>query len=326
MVITKTPLRISFAGGGTDFPEYYLNSRNGGQVLSTTIDKYIYVLVKKRFDNKIVAHYRQTEMVDKLSDLKHGVIRECLKYCGIHKQIEVSPTADIAGTGSGLGSSSALTVGLLNALYSYRGIPQTKDSLARHAYGIEAQILSAPIGKQDHEATTWGGLNNIKFGPKGTIIACPDISKDTLNELEQDLLLFYTGIAREASTVLSEQKENIPHKLYILDEMVDLVDEMIRALEESNLETFAIRLNTGWNLKKQLARTITNSTINDIYNLALRSGALGGKICGAGGGGFILFYCPHNKQQKLRKALKDLQELRFRFDSLGTRVLLNVKE
>lgn len=323
MLICQTPLRISFAGGGTDFKGYY--ETNPGLVLSTTIDKYVYVMVKKRFDDKIVAHYKETEVVDNPEKLKHNLIREALRFIKIKKQIEVTTIADVPATGTGLGSSGSLIVGLLHTLYAYKGELPTKEQLAREACEIEINKLHSPIGKQDQYAAAYGGLNLIGFLPKNeeVIVDQLELAEQTLINLEQNLILFYTGIARNSSSILSKQKKNIKSRLGILDKMWEVTDKMSLALEKGKLLRFGELLDEDWQLKKRMEDSITNPTIDTIYEAGKKAGAVGGKITGAGGGGFILFYCPVEKQPQVRKALKNLRELPFHFDKNGSQVIFN---
>lgn len=324
MIITQTPLRVSFVGGGTDFRDYY--RRNGGAVLSTTIDKYIFVIVKKRFDKKIRVGYSTTEMVESLDELKHELVREGLRKTGITEGIEISTMADIPSEGSGLGSSSTCTVGLLNAFYVYQGKPKPPETLAKEACEIEIDILGKPIGKQDQYAAAYGGLNIIRFLPDEKVKVEPLlIDESTKRKLERNLMLFYTGMVRKSSEVLSEQKKNIPDITGILDELKVMVDELKDCLYKEYLDDFGKLLHYGWQCKKKMASKITNEKIDEYYEKALDAGALGGKITGAGGGGFMLLYCPQEKQDKVRDALSELQELPFSFNRDGSRVIFNIR-
>jgi len=324
MIITQTPLRVSFVGGGTDFRDYY--RRNGGAVLSTTIDKYIFVIVKKRFDKKIRVGYSTTEMVDSLDELKHELVREGLRKTGITEGIEISTMADIPSTGSGLGSSSSVTIGLLNAFYIYQGISQTAETLAKDACEIEIDILGKPIGKQDQYAAAYGGLNIIRFLPDEKVEVEPlRISESTKRKLERNLMLFYTGMVRKSSEVLTEQKKNIPDITGVLDELKAMVDELKDCLYKEYLDDFGKLLHYSWQCKKKMASKITNEKIDEFYEKALDAGALGGKMTGAGGGGFMLLYCPPERQDKVRDALSELQELPFSFNRDGSRVIFNIR-
>ena len=324
MIITQTPLRISFFGGGTDMPDYYRG--HGGAVLSTTIDKYFFVAIKERFDDSIRAGYSTTELVDDLNDLKHELIREALKKTGIRKGVEISTMSDIPALGTGLGSSSSVTVGLLNAFYLYQGKPQTADILARNACEIEIDILKKPIGKQDQYASAYGNLNLIKFSPDGNIFVNKlEFDEKKRKLLNLNLLLFYTGIHRKSETILDEQKRNIEDRLLVLKEIEGMVEEAREILNRGFIDDFGKLLHRGWELKKKLASKITNDAIDEFYYRALDAGALGGKITGAGGGGFLLLYCPIEKQSELRKAFSRLRELPFDFEKDGTKAILNVR-
>lgn len=323
MIITQTPLRISFAGGLTDFPSYY--RKNDGAVVSSTIDKYIYCMVKRRFDRKIVAHYTKLESVDEPDELQHDLIREALKLKEIKKGIEISTTADVPSTGSGLGSSSALTVGILHALDIYRDHLPTQGELAEQACWIELGILGSPIGKQDQYAAAFGGLNLISFqdAEKEVGMAGLVIDKVTQIKLNQNLMLFYTGLSKDSNEILSEGKANMKEKVRILDGIKGLVNQIIISLQKGYLDRFGEILALGWELKKQMASGTTNEKIDEIYDRAIHAGAEGGKITGSGGGGFLLLYCPIEEQDSVRKALKDLRELPFNLTNQGSSVIFN---
>ncbi|RMF94502.1 MAG: GHMP kinase [Candidatus Schekmanbacteria bacterium] len=325
MIISQTPLRISFAGGGTDFLDYYSNF-GGGRVLSTAIDKYIYVIIKRRFDRMIRIGYSTTEMVNDIDDIQHDLVREGLKKVGIFEGVEISTMADIPSTGSGLGSSSAVTVGLLNAMYAYRGILKTAEELAKEACEIEIDILKKPIGKQDQYISSYGNLRDIIFKENGDVeINAVEIDEGIKDQLNRNLLLFYTGKKRKSSSILSEQKKNISSFCDILSAMKSMVKEMKSCLMKGNLDDFGKLLHKGWMYKKNLASKISNSYIDEIYEEALRKGALGGKVAGAGGGGFLLLYCPYDRQLAVREALSNLPELKFNFERDGTKIIFNIQ-
>lgn len=323
MIITQTPLRVSFAGGGTDFPDYYRNQ--GGLVLNSTIDKYIYVMVKKRFDDKIVAHYSKLERVDSPDELKHDLIREALKLVEIDKGIEISTTADVPSTGSGLGSSSSVTVGVLHALHAYKGELPTREQLAEEACNIELDILKRPIGKQDQYAAVFGGLNLIRFLEKylGVIIKKVVVDEHTNRRLNQNLMLFYTGITKDSKDILSEQKRKIVQRGKILEGMKETAEAMKKCLDDGTLGDFARLLDWGWTLKKKMTSRITNKEINKMYKKAISAGASGAKICGSGGGGFLLIYCPVSIQNSVRGVLSDFRELPFNLTEEGTKIIFN---
>lgn len=275
MVITKTPLRISFTGGGTDLADYY--TKNGGAVVSAGIDKYIYITVNKKFDNKLRVSYSSTEIVDNVKELNHEIVRECLNLVGIKGGIEITTIADIP-SGTGLGSSSSFTVGLLNALYTYIGRRPSAQELAEQACKIEIDVLKHPIGKQDQYAAAYGGTNYFKFNRDGSVTR-QKINLDDANVrlMHQKLILFYTGITRSADTVLKEQKDNTASKMVTLDFMRDQAYEMYKDLTENGFNNhFAEALHQGWLKKRSLASQISNGPINQYYEKALSSGAQGG--------------------------------------------------
>jgi len=327
MIVTRTPLRISFAGGGSDFPDYYRFAKKQGAVVSSTIDKYIYVMVKERFDEKIVAHYSKLESVDEVAELQHGLIREALRLTNITRGIEISTTAEVPSTGTGLGSSSAMTVGLLHALHIYNGCLPTKEQLAQEACNIEIDILGSPIGKQDQYAASHGGLNLIIFrslcGVDEILVERLNFDKSVETKLQQNLMLFYTGISKDSNKILSESKANMKEKIKIVDGIKALVNQLLISLNKGWLEQFGEILDFGWELKKQMASGITNEKIDEIYKRAVDAGADGGKITGSGGGGFLLLYCPLEDQDRVRKALSDLRELPFNLETQGTSVIFN---
>lgn len=320
MIISKTPFRVSFCGGGTDLKEYY--SKKQGSVVSTAIDKYMYINVKDFFDrDKIFIKYSRTELVKNVDRIKHPIIREALKLTGIMRGVEISSMADIPSA-SGLGSSSAFTIGLLNALHAHLGEHKSPENLAKEACKIEIDILKEPIGKQDQYISAHGGFRHIRFNHDGNVSSeIIMIPKSLRKELESNFLLFYTGIARKASDILSEQKKNTGNKMELLDKMRDLSFELKESLIKKDITRFGELLNKNWEYKKNLASKITNPLIDRYYNLALKSGALGGKILGAGGGGFLLFYCEHNKQNSVIKNLKSLRHVPFKFENQGTRIV-----
>lgn len=321
MIITQTPLRISLFGGGTDFPEYF--QEYGGAVLSTAIDKYIYVIIKKRFDKKIRVGYSKTEMVDSIDDLEHELIRESLRLTGVAEGVEIDTMADIPTQGSGLGSSSAVTVGTLHALYTYCNEMQTADVYAWMSCLIEYTKLNKPVGFQDQYITAYGGTKFIEFKN----INQPRINHMNLDyfgvkhQLNKNLLLFYTGVTRKANTILREQKEK--PNIEVLHQLKEMTYAAKSELQCGNVDSIGKMLHESWQLKKQLGSKVTNSYLNDMYDTAIKAGALGGKISGAGGGGFLLLYCPEEKQNKLRDALKNFQELPFNIGADGTKVIFN---
>lgn len=324
MIIVQTPLRISLFGGGTDFPSFF--KEEGGCVLSTAIDKYIFVTIKKRFDNKLRIGYTKTEMVDDIREIKHDLIREALWKTKIDHGVEVTTMGDIPSEGSGLGSSSTVTVGSLHAMYTYNGEIVPTERLAKEACEIEVSTLGKPIGIQDQYIASYGGFRFLEFLPDENV-ACEKvkISERIKRELNNNLILFFTGITRSSSSILEEQKQNISNRLPTLRRMKELAKQARIELESGNIDAIGTFLEEGWQLKKQMANGISNGTIDEMYQKARRAGAQGGKITGAGGGGFILLYCPHDKQDSVREALKPLQELPFLMENDGTKVIFNYR-
>lgn len=321
MIITRTPFRVSFAGGGTDLPDFY--RFKPGAVVSTAIDKYMYITVNKRFDDTIRVSYSKTEIVNRVEEIKHPIVREALKLVGITKAVEIVSIADIPA-GVGLGSSSSFTVGLLNALYAYKEMLKSAEELAQEACHIEMDIVGEPIGKQDQYIAAYGGLRHIQFNPDESVfvemVMCPKGYKD---ELSRNLMLFYTGGCRQANSILKEQKANIqqPDKREILTQMRDLALEVKHCLTNSSpLSTLGQLLHQGWMLKRGLADSISNTQIDKYYDRALSAGALGGKLLGAGGGGFLLLCCPLEKQGKVQEALSPLVPMAFSFEPEGSKI------
>ena len=324
MIITQTPLRISFLGGGTDFRDYYL--QEGGCVLSSAIDKYVFVIIKERFDDKIRVGYTKTEMIDSLNEVQHELVRETLRKTGITKRIEVATMGDVPSTGSGLGSSSTVTVGLLNAMYTYLGETRDAATLAQEACEIEIEVLGKPIGKQDQYIAAYGSMRFFRFQPNERVeIETIELEDNEKRRFNQNLMLFFTGVTRKSSTILTEQRANTNDHLEVLRQMKSLALEARKCIIEGAFDEFGAILHQGWECKKQLASKITNSQIDEIYRLARRAGAIGGKITGAGGGGFLLLYCPQEKQDDVRAALHHLRELPFRLERDGTKVIFNYR-
>ncbi|MBL7183768.1 MAG: GHMP kinase [Anaerolineae bacterium] len=324
MIITQTPLRISFLGGGTDFRQFFLQEE--GWVVSSAIDKYVFIIIKERFDDKIRVSYTRTELVDHIDELQHELVRECLRKTGITKRVEIATLGDIPSAGSGLGSSSTVTVGLLNAMYTYLGTPREPETLAREACQIEMDVLGKPIGMQDQYIAAYGGQRFIRFRTDGRVeVERLNLDERWLRMLNQNLMLFFTNVTRKAETVLTEQVYNINDRLDVLREMKRLALEARACLQTGAFDDFGLLLHQGWELKKQLASRISNGTIDALYEAARKAGALGGKITGAGGGGFLLLYCPWEKQDQARTALRGLPELPFRLERDGTKVIFNYR-
>ena len=325
MIISQTPLRISFVGGGTDLSDYY--KEKNGAVLSTAIDKYIYVIIKKRFDTKIVINYSKNEIVSKVDDVEHELIRESLKMTGIKNGVEITTMADIPSEGTGLGSSSSVTAGLLNAMYAYQGRQIEPNALAANSCKIEIDLCEKPIGKQDQYAAVYGGINEIKFYSNEDVkVLNIYLNQEERISLDSNLLLFYTGITRKSSNILAKQKKETKNKKNVLTLMKDQVDTLRNSLEEKNFDNLGILLDEAWNLKRKLVDSISNVKIDKMYKLAKDAGALGGKISGAGGGGFLLLYVPRNYQVSVRQALEGYIELPFSITPYGSRIIFNIEK
>lgn len=323
MIISRTPLRISFAGGGSDLAAFYRHEP--GSVVSTAIDKYIYINVNRKFDKRIRASYSVTEIVEGVDNLKHELIRESLKMAKLDGGIEITSISDIPSSGTGLGSSSTYTVGVLNSLYAYKGQRASAERLAREACEIEIQHCGKPIGKQDQYIAAYGGLQFIQFCPDETVRVDPIICKpETKKRLEQSLLMFYTGITRSADDILLEQKTNTEHskdQRATLRAMTCLAHDLKEALSENDLDSFGRILHHGWMLKQQMASGISSGEINSWYETARAHGALGGKILGAGGGGFLLVYAPPERHPKIKSALSALRAFPFHLEAQGTKII-----
>lgn len=323
MIISQTPLRLSFLGGGSDLPSYY--RRKGGAVLSTAIDKCVYVTVSRKFDDAVRVSYSRTEEVTNAAQIKHPIVREGLGLLGIDGGIEITSVADIPAKGTGLGSSSTFTVGLLNALHAFSGRHASAEQLAEEACDIEIGRCGEPIGKQDQYAAAFGGFNFIRFHSDETVevqkLLC---QRETLAELQSMLMMFYTGITRSASSLLREQSNNMAgeaEKVAVMDRMVASAESVLGDLLSNRLDTLGPALDESWHLKKSLASGISNPAIDAAYGAARSAGALGGKILGAGGGGFLLFLVPPKKQLAVRDALRSLRETPFRFARHGSRII-----
>ena len=320
MIISRTPFRISLAGGGTDLPDYYRDA--GGCVTALTITKYMYITVNKRFDHTLRVGYSKMELVNTVDDLEHPLVRAALKRTGLTNGLEVTSMADIPAQ-TGIGSSSSFVVGLLNALYAYQGVHASAERLAREACEIEIDLLKEPIGKQDQYIAAFGGLRFLEFNPDETVYASPIIcSPAARHELLRYLQLYYTGITRPASTILQEQKAKTQSNREVLDAMREQAREIRDILvKERHLVSIGDILHQGWLLKRKLASNITNSTIDTSYEAAMDAGALGGKILGAGGGGFLLVFVEPQNQPRVRQALSDLRPIDFSFEPQGSKII-----
>ncbi|WP_230532340.1 GHMP family kinase ATP-binding protein [Microvirga roseola] len=324
MVITRTPVRVSFAGGGTDIPDFY--GLEGGAVLSATVDKYVYVTVKRHseiFNEPIRINYSQTEQVNGIDEIKNDIARECLRFLEIDPPIYISTVADMPAS-TGMGGSSAFAVGLLNALHTFRGERVTAGQLAEEACYIEMQVLKQPIGKQDQYAAAYGGLNLFRFGPDGTVTVEPQhTANGAVALLFSNIMMFWTGHQRPASSILSEQKTNTSRNMESLRRIRDDAYELGTLCSGSEIDARQIgqMLHRGWEVKRKLASAISNEFINNIYDRAMAAGAVGGKLCGAGGGGFLMFIVMPENRQRVREALSDLACVSLGYEVHGSCVL-----
>lgn len=323
MIISRTPLRISFVGGGSDLPAFY--TQEAGAVVSTSINKYIYITVNAKFDDRIRVSYSRTEIVDHVDKVRHELIREALKMVRIDKGIEITSISDIPSRGTGLGSSSVYTVGLLNALYAYRNYFAGAERLAREACLIEIERCGKPIGKQDQYIAAYGGLQFIRFNPDGSVFVDPVVcTPEARQRLQEGLLMLYTGLVRNADEILSEQSHNTQTdgvKRASLRRMVGLAEQLREALLCNDLEGFGETLHAGWMEKRKLARGVSKPCIDEWYNRARAHGAIGGKILGAGGGGFLLLYAPPERHAEICEALPELRPIDFRFSPQGSKLI-----
>lgn len=321
MIISRTPFRISFAGGGSDLPSFYRHEV--GAVLSTSINKYVYLAIHPFFDARnIQLKYSKTELVSSINDIQHPIFKEVLGMYDL-RGVDLNSIADIPA-GTGLGSSSAFTVGLLNAVNAYNEKAISSERLGELACEVEIDRLGSPIGKQDQYAAACGGLNLISFYPDESV----HVEKIIMNaskkkELEENLIMIYTGDTRSANSILLQQNEAIStrDKFESQKRMVQLAYNLKQTLEDNNIDNFGRFLHEGWLLKKSLIKAISNSLVDDIYEQGLQAGALGGKLLGAGGGGFILFYCPKEKQKYFRHRMSKYTEMDFQFDNHGTKII-----
>ena len=320
MIISQTPLRVSFAGGGTDFHRYY--REHEGAVVSSAIDKYVYVVVVPRFDELIIVNYTKKETVENVRDLKHELVREALLRTGVENGVEITTLADVPSEGSGLGSSSTVTVGLLHALYAYKGKLATAEQLAREACEIEIDICGKPIGKQDQYIAAYGGICQFTFRKDESVDVKPfRRSAELFHGLSRNIMLFYTGRTRKAGNILAVQDQRTDVNLEQLHCLKALALRTAEALDRMRLWEVGRVLNDGWQLKRQLAEGISNPEIEQMYDLALGAGASGGKICGAGGGGFLLLYCDPAHHKAVRVAMEAYRELPIALDPDGSKII-----
>ena len=323
MIIARTPLRMSFAGGGSDLPSYY--RQYGGAVVSTAIDKYVYVNVNKKFDDGIRVGYSKNEEVNQVCDIEHPIVKKTFEYLGLDGGIEITTIADIPSSGTGLGSSSSFTVSLLNALYAYVGKYASAERLAEEASYIEIELCKELIGKQDQYAAAYGGFNLIEFNSDDTVLVSPiTISPKTIKAIESNILVFYTGKTRSASSLLMQQSkamEESDQKVKTMHRMVALTYELAKQLRESSHDSLGEILHESWMLKKSLVDGISESEIDYWYDKARQAGAIGGKILGAGAGGFLMLYAPQEKHAAVKLSLNQLKVMPVKFDPLGSRII-----
>lgn len=323
MIITQTPLRLGLVGGGTDLPAYY--REHGGRVLNTAIDKYVYVIVKQRFDDDIYINYSQKEIVSRVEDVQHDLVREAMHMAGIRAGVEITTLADIPSAGSGLGSSSAVTVGLLHALFAYQGRQVTAEELAERACTIELDRCGKPIGKQDQYAAAFGGVCDMRFGPGDRVsVDRIRLGRRDHHRLQDELLLFYTGITRSADTILKEQTANIDDRLPQLHRLRDLAGVAADGLRGGDTRGVGEALARSWEAKRELASGVSNELLDESVERALKAGATGAKVAGAGGGGFVLVSCPVEHHASVRDELAGLNELPIKIEPSGSRVIFNV--
>jgi len=323
MIISRTPLRMSFAGGGSDLASYY--REHGGAVISTAIDKFVYVTVSEKFDSHIRVSYSRTEEVETVDEVAHPLVREGMKMSGVTDSVEITSVADIPAKGTGLGSSSSFTVGLMHALHAHRGCHVPAERLAAEACEIEIERCGEPIGKQDQYAAAYGGLNFIRFNPDDSVCVDPVICRrETVQDIENQIMVFYTGITRSASAILKNQGEVLASqgdKQRIMGRMVGLAHDLKLEIEANRPDQFGPILHEAWMLKRGISDGITNPEIDGWYEAARRAGATGGKILGAGNGGFLMFSVPAERREPVRNALSPLKEVSFRFEPQGSKII-----
>ncbi len=325
MIITQTPLRISFAGGGTDLAEYF--SRREGLVVSAAIDKVAYVIVSARYDEKIYVNYSRKEIVEQVKDIHHELVREAMALVGIQNGIEVTLLSDIPSGGSGLGSSSSFTVGLLNAFHQYQGEQVGPGQLAEEACEIEINRCGKEIGKQDQYMAAFGGIASFRFGRDGKVHTDRiKLADSQLRDFSSNLFLFFTNQVRQSTDILCEQNRRTPENLGCLDRIKALAYQAREAIQSGDFDRLGPLFDENWKLKKTLAGNITNDCIDQMYAQAMEAGASGGKICGAGGGGFLLLYCPPARQPALLKAMREYRRMPVGLEPDGSKVIFNYRK
>ena len=299
MIISRTPLRVSFCGGGTDLDEFAINNAEGGRVVSIAIDKYVYVTLNQRFDDSIRVSYSSIENVTSIQEIQHALVREAMRLTGVESGVEITTIADIPGKGTGLGSSSSVTVGLLNAMHNLQGRRPSKDQLAEEACRIEIDILGAPIGRQDQYAASFGGVNSISFGSEGVDVEPFAIDDKLTDEISRKFSLVYTGMTRSASKVLSPSSQNQEEKNTKLKEIRAHADIAAKMVEAGDLDSLGLLLNEAWLSKKGTSPKVSNPTIDGLYSSIMSLGAKGAKLLGAGSGGFFLVYGETGLREKM---------------------------
>jgi D-glycero-alpha-D-manno-heptose-7-phosphate kinase len=323
MIISRTPLRMSFVGGGSDLPSFY--RKFGGAVLSTTIDKYVYVNVNKKFDNGIRVAYSKNEEASSVDKIEHRLVRKTLGHMRISGGIEIATIADVPSHGTGLGSSSSFAVGLLNALAAYQGNHVSADTLGQDSCHMEIDLCGEPIGKQDQYAAAFGGLNLIEFRKDDSVLVTPiTMTPEKREILFRRIIVFYTGIARSASGILRSQSDEVAsddEKQAALRKMVSLASDLREELQNGKLDSFGEMLHENWLLKKTLTASVSSETIDAWYDAARDNGAIGGKILGAGSGGFLMFYAPEHAHDAIAQCLPNLRRVKFGFEPLGSRII-----
>jgi D-glycero-alpha-D-manno-heptose-7-phosphate kinase len=323
MIISRTPLRMSFVGGGSDLPSFY--RMHGGAVVSTAIDKYVYVNVNKKFDNGIRVAYSKNEEVDRVEQIDHRIVRSAMQFLQLDGGIEITTIADIPSKGTGLGSSSTFTVGLLHVLNAFKGRYVSSDQLGRDSCHIEIDLCGEPIGKQDQYAAAFGGLNLIEFKPDDSVVVSPIIcERATVAQLEANTLVFYTGISRSASMLLKQQSAEVAgnaEKQRWMLRMVQLAYDMRQELHRNNISAFGEILHENWMLKRSMVSGVSTDDIDEWYRVARAAGATGGKILGAGAGGFLMLYAPLELHERIKLALHMLRPIPLGFEPLGSRII-----
>jgi len=303
MIISRTPLRVSFCGGGTDIDAFSMAESSGGRVVSSAINKYVYVTMNQRFDDRIRISYSSMEDVDSVSQIQHGLVRESLRLTGIESGVEITTIADIPGRGTGLGSSSSVTVGLLNAMHSFQGRNPSKEQLAEEACKIEIEIMGAPIGRQDQYAASFGGINSIRFGDGGVLVEPIEIGNDLVSNISSNFTLVFTGMTRSASEVLSEESEDEQDKSSRMRMIREHADKAAIMFQNGDLDSIGGLLNETWNAKRGISSLITNPSIDELHGKVMTSGAKGAKLLGAGNGGFLLVYGDDGLRETLQGKL-----------------------